>query len=79
VLRSREGHITGVVVERQAIPIGHLVAFTYRQGEVILLNPIEINDPDPNLSAVLDLPLVHQLTNTGLKIEKAHFELEHPD
>jgi len=79
VRSSGEGYITEIVFQGEAIPIEHLVAFTYRQGELILLDPIEINDPDRNLSAVIDLPLIPQLAGTGLKIEKVQFQLEHQD
>lgn len=79
VRRSGEGHITEIVFQGEAIPIEHLVAFTYRQGELILLDPIEINDPDRNLSAVIDLPLIPQLAGKSLKIEKVLFQLERQD
>jgi hypothetical protein len=74
VRSSGGGHITEIVFQGETIPIEHLVAFTYRQGELILLDPIEINDPDRNLPAVIDLPLIRQLAGTGLKIEKVQFQ-----
>jgi hypothetical protein len=79
VLRSAVGEVTNLVFQGQAVPIEHLIAFTYLQGNVILLDPIEIKDPDLNLSAVVDLPLAHKLTSTSLKVEKADFKLEHQD
>lgn len=79
VRRSREGQITDIVVQGEAVPIEHLVAFTYKQGELILLNPLEIDASDPNLSAVINLPLIAQLARTGLKVEKAKFQLDRQD
>jgi hypothetical protein len=74
VRSSGGGHITEIVFQGEAIPIEHLVAFTFRQGELILIDPIEINDPNHDLSAVIDLPLVPQLAGTGLKIEKVELQ-----
>ena len=70
---SGEGYITEIVFQGEAIPIEHLVAFTYRQGELILLDPIEINDPDRNLLAVIDLPLIPQLAGQALRSKRFSF------
>lgn len=78
-LRADGGRSGTITVEGADIPIEHLLAFTYRQGQAILLNPIEITDANRHSSTVLDLPLIGRLAASGLQIEEAHFQLEHQD
>ena len=66
-----------VTIQGTAIPIEHLLAFTYEQGRIILLDPLDITDPGDSQSSIIELPLVTQFARTGIKTEPAHFELEH--
>lgn len=76
VLHSDQGSTTRLVIQGENVPAEGLVAFTYRQGGIILLNPIEIKASGLPLPGAVDLPLVAELTRTGLKVEKVQFQLE---
>lgn len=74
---NRKGHASTVTIQGTAIPVEHLLAFTYKQGRIILLNPLDITDPADSHSSIIELPLAAQFERTGIKTEPAHFELEH--
>jgi len=76
VLRSQDGHITTFAMQGQAVPAHELLAFTYQQDRLILLSPLELDSPDGHFSASVDLPLVAQLAQTGIKVQPCHFQLE---
>jgi hypothetical protein len=63
-------------MQDHSVPVRQLLAFTYRQGRLILLSPLEIYSRDGHLSARIDLPLVTQLAQTGIEVQPCRFQLE---
>jgi hypothetical protein len=76
-VQTENGQPSTITIQDTTIPIEQLLAFTYRQGRLILLNPLGINTPDGKLSAIIDLPLVAKLAREGLGVEKVQFQLDH--
>lgn len=77
VTRSSEGDVVEVTIQNTRVPVAHLVAFTYRQGRIILLNPLVIEESDGN-EITVNLPLVERLKRPGLSVQPVRFKLEQP-
>jgi hypothetical protein len=76
-VQTENGQPSTVTIQGTTIPIEQLLAFSYRQGQLILLNPLGIKTPDGKLSVIIDLPLVTKLAREGLRVEKVQFQLDH--
>ena len=76
VQRFDNDHIAALTMQNQSVPVPQLLAFTYRQGRLILLSPLEVYSTDGHLSATIDLPLVTQLAQTGFETQPCRFQLE---
>jgi hypothetical protein len=75
LLLSDSGEISTIAIHGQKIPVQQLVPFTYEQGLVTLLNPLEIVSSGDTDTAV-DLPIVRQLSATGLPVRPARLEFD---
>jgi len=78
VQRSESGHVITVTIQGRTIPIDHLLAFTYRQGHLIVLSPLVFSSRNAGSSVVVDLPLVARVRSDGLDVQPVRFNLEHP-
>ena len=76
IQRFENGDIPAFTMQDHSVPVRQLLAFTYRQGRLILLSPLEIYSRDGHLSARIDLPLVTQLAQTGIEVQPCRFQLE---
>jgi hypothetical protein len=76
VIYSPEGNVVGLVIQNIQVPITHLIAFTYQEGHVILLNPLIIEANGDEI--VVNLPLVTLLERPGVLVQPIHFQLESP-
>jgi len=72
VTRTVDGTITEITVQDTRVPIDHILAFTYQQGHIVLLDPLLITlDHDQEIT--VDLPLAAEVQ--GPNIATAPFEL----
>ena len=76
VQRLDNDQIVALTMQNQSVPISQLLAFTYRQGRLILLSPLKVYSMDGHLSATIDLPLVMQLAQSGFETQPCRFQLE---
>jgi hypothetical protein len=74
--RSRDGQVRTLTIQGKAIPVAELLAFTYRQGRVIGLGPLELSSPDGTTAARLDLPVVGRLRSPETPVEPVRLRLE---
>lgn len=79
VQRSKRGQVSTVTIQGKAIPVRYLLAFTYEEGHLVVLNPLEVSSPDGSSSTVVDLPLASRVARAGLRMRPVRFKLESPD
>ena len=72
---TKGGQTTTVTIRGSAIPIEHLLAFTYQHGHLILLSPLEITGSDGISSTTIYLPLATQVAR-GIETRSFHFQMD---
>jgi hypothetical protein len=75
LVRSPSGQIESLVVQGSEVPVSSLIAFTFREGEVILLDPL-VFDASNGDKVTVDLPLVKRYYSAGAKTETVQLALE---
>ncbi len=79
VQRPEGGQVRALMIQDVTVPVDNLVAFTYQQGQLVLLTPLEIAYSNGASSTIVDLPLANQIARTELKRQPVRLELEHKD
>jgi hypothetical protein len=64
---SDDGRPANIVVQGTTVPTQQLLAFTYQEGRVILLSPLDLDSSDGKPIAVINLPLVEKLAQRESK------------
>lgn len=75
LVRSPSGQIESLVVQGSEVPVRSLIAFTFREGEVILLDPLVFEASNGD-KVTVDLPLVKRYYSAGAKTEAVQLALE---
>jgi len=76
VQHLEDGRVSAVTVQEKTIPVDHLLTFTYRQGRVIVLNPLVLESPDGSSSTSVHLPLAVQVRSKWLGERAVKLKLE---
>lgn len=76
---AEDGAIAGLsfqgIAQAQAVPVGQLLAFTYRGGRVILFDHMSVTMPD-GAKSELDLPLAGELAQSQVPFRTWNIKLE---
>ena len=72
--RSDDGAPRTIVLQGAAVPLDRALAFTYREGRLVILNPLRI-DTASGASFLVDLPLAAEIAGRGTT-EPVRLELE---
>jgi len=75
LVRSPSGQIESLVVQGSEVPVSSLIAFTFREGEVILLDPLVLVD-SKGQEIVLDLALAKRYSNPEADREAMRLPLD---
>lgn len=75
LVEAASGQIEGLVVQGQEVPIRSLIAFTFREGEVILLDPLILVTSNGE-EVIVDLPLTKRYSSMGVNREAIRLPLE---
>ena len=73
---SDDGRPANIVVQGTTVPIQQLLAFTYQEGRVILLSPLDLDSSDGKSIVGINLPLVEKLATAGVEMQPYHLQLE---
>lgn len=76
VQRSRDGQIQALVIQGSTVPVSQVLAFTYHNGRLIMLNPVKIM-AEKDAVIDVDLPLTGEVAQAErVETEQIAFELE---
>ena len=74
---SQNLKVSILVIQGNAIPVDQLLAFTYRQEHLIILNPLEVTSLGGSSFTIIDLPVGAKIARaSGMQTEPVRFQLE---